>query len=74
MMAWVTDSPHWMNKRDTSIEYRFLSSMQGSLGVGANLNKWTARRLRCSKDDDRRIQRYARNRAARQPLSPHLAA
>ncbi len=41
MMAWVTDSPHWMNKRDTSIEYRFLVSMQGSLGVGANLKKWT---------------------------------
>jgi alpha-galactosidase len=40
MMAWVTDSPHWLNARTTSIEYRFLSSMQGSLGVGANLNKW----------------------------------
>jgi len=41
MMAWVTDSPNWMNNRSTSLEYRFLSSMQGSLGVGANLNKWT---------------------------------
>ena len=40
MMAWVTDSPHWLNGRATSIEYRFLSSMQGSLGVGANLNRW----------------------------------
>jgi alpha-galactosidase len=40
MMAWVTDSPHWLNRRTTSIEYRFLSSMQGSLGVGANLNHW----------------------------------
>ena len=51
MMAWVTDSPGWMNNRTTSLEYRFLSSMQGSLGVGANLNKWqpedfaTAKRL-----------------------------
>ena len=41
MMAWVTDSPTWVNQRSLSLEYRFLSSMQGSLGVGANLNKWT---------------------------------
>ncbi|MGC2160894.1 MAG: alpha-galactosidase [Silvibacterium sp.] len=41
MMAWVTDSPNWVNHRSTSLEYRFLSSMQGSLGVGANLNNWT---------------------------------
>ena len=40
MMAWVTDSPTWVNKRELSLEYRFLSAMQGSLGVGANLNKW----------------------------------
>ena len=51
MMAWVTDSPTWVNNRALSLEYRFLSSMQGSLGLGANLNKWqpqdfaTARRL-----------------------------
>lgn len=42
MMAWVTDSPNWMNDRSTSLNYRFLSSMQGSLGIGANLNKWSA--------------------------------
>jgi alpha-galactosidase len=42
MMAWVTDSPHWLNnKRTTSLAYRLLSSMQGSLGIGANLNQWT---------------------------------
>ncbi|NYF50708.1 alpha-galactosidase [Tunturiibacter gelidoferens] len=41
MMAWVTDSPTWVNSRSLSLEYRFLSSMQGSLGIGANLNKWT---------------------------------
>lgn len=41
MMAWVTDSPNWSNHRSTSLAYRFLSSMQGSLGIGANLNKWT---------------------------------
>jgi len=42
MMAWVTDSPHWLNNRSTSLTYRMLSSMQGSLGMGANLNRWTA--------------------------------
>jgi len=41
MMAWVTDSPHWLNKRSTSLSYRMLSSMQGSLGIGANIAKWT---------------------------------
>lgn len=40
MMAWVTDSPHWLNKRSTSLEYRMLSSMDGSLGIGANIAKW----------------------------------
>jgi alpha-galactosidase len=40
MMAWVTDSPNWYNKRSTSLAYRFLSSMQGSLGIGADLNRW----------------------------------
>lgn len=41
MMAWVTDVPHWLNLRTTSLEYRMLSSMQGSLGIGANIQKWT---------------------------------
>jgi alpha-galactosidase len=51
MMAWVTDSPHWLNGRNTTLTYRMLSSMQGSLGIGANLNHWspedfaTAKRL-----------------------------
>jgi alpha-galactosidase len=41
MMAWVTDSPHWLNHRATSLTYRMLSSMQGSLGIGANIANWT---------------------------------
>jgi alpha-galactosidase len=51
MMAWVTDSPHWLNLRSTSLTYRMLSSMEGSLGIGANIAKWddgemaTAKRL-----------------------------
>ncbi len=50
MMAWVTDSPNWVNNRTTSVAYRFLSSMQGSLGVGANLNKWNEEDFATAKD------------------------
>jgi len=39
MLSWVTDSPHWMNSRATSMTYRMLVSMEGALGIGANLNK-----------------------------------
>jgi alpha-galactosidase len=43
MMAWVTDSPHNLERqiRVTSLQYRMLSSMQGSLGIGADITKWT---------------------------------
>ena len=50
MMAWVTDSPNWVNNRTTSVAYRFLSSMQGSLGVGANLNKWSEQDFATAKE------------------------
>ncbi|MGH9654222.1 MAG: alpha-galactosidase, partial [Bryobacteraceae bacterium] len=40
MSDWVTGVPN-MNGRSTSLEYRFLVAMQGALGIGANLNKWT---------------------------------
>jgi len=49
MMAWVTDSPHWGNKRSTSLEYRMLSSMQGSLGIGANITKFTDQEMGTAK-------------------------
>lgn len=50
MMAWVTDSPNWVNNRSTTVAYRFLSSMQGSLGVGANLNHWTPEEVATAKE------------------------
>jgi alpha-galactosidase len=49
MMAWVTDSPTWVNQRPLSLEYRFLSAMQGSLGVGANLTKFTSAEMETSR-------------------------
>jgi alpha-galactosidase len=44
MVNWVTDVPG-MNDRVTSLKYRFLVAMMGSLGVGGNLNKWTEQEL-----------------------------
>lgn len=41
MDSWVTNSPNWQNHRVTPLDYRFLSAMQGALGVGANLDDWT---------------------------------
>ena len=41
MMALVPDSPTWRNHRTLSMQYRMLSAMQGSLGLGGNLNKWS---------------------------------
>jgi alpha-galactosidase len=41
MMAWVTGSPNWVNARSSSLDFRFLSAMQGGLGIGANLLDWT---------------------------------
>jgi alpha-galactosidase len=43
MSAWVTDVPN-MNGRSVPLGFRFLTAMQGALGVGANLNKWNAQR------------------------------
>ena len=40
MSAWVTDVPN-TNGRSTPLQFRFLVAMQGALGIGANLNKWT---------------------------------
>jgi alpha-galactosidase len=51
MMAWVTDSPHNLagQIRTTSIPYRMLSSMQGSLGIGADITKWNDTEMAAAK-------------------------
>ncbi len=47
MRAWVTD---WNNnRRRVSLDFRFLSSMQGSLSLGANLNEYTSDELETAK-------------------------
>ncbi len=49
MMAWVTDSPDLHGKRTFSLPYRMLSSMQGSLGIGANILKWNDEQMATAK-------------------------
>lgn len=46
MMAWVTDAPF----RPTPLKFRFLVAMEGSLGIGANLNKFSPEDMTMSKD------------------------
>ena len=41
MMAWVTDVPNFLDHRVTPLKFRFLVAMNGSLGIGGNLNHWT---------------------------------
>jgi len=41
MAAWVTDVPNFLDRRNIPLEFRFLVAMQGALGIGSNLTKWT---------------------------------
>jgi alpha-galactosidase len=40
-VAWVTDNPDGINRRDTPLAFHFHCAMMGTLGVGGNLLKWT---------------------------------
>jgi alpha-galactosidase len=40
MSAWVTDVPN-QNGRSTPLQFRFLVAMQGALGIGSNLNRFS---------------------------------
>jgi alpha-galactosidase len=75
MSAWVTDVPN-MNGRSTPLKYRFLVAMQGALGIGANLNKWTAEDTRLATDMvtlDKRIRDTVQNGNLFRLLSPRLS-
>ncbi|MFE2102241.1 alpha-galactosidase [Streptomyces sp. NPDC059468] len=46
MAAWVTDSPNTqLNGRESSLRFRFVSSMAGVLGVGGDLTEWSGEEL-----------------------------
>ena len=50
MRAWVTDSPNFLSKRVIPMEFRFDSSMMGTLGVGCNLLKLSEEELNICKE------------------------
>ncbi len=41
MMAWVTDVPNFLDKRTVPLQFRFDVAMTGSLGIGADLAKFS---------------------------------
>ncbi|WP_203434223.1 alpha-galactosidase [Jiangella asiatica] len=45
MMAWVTDSPTYLTKREIPLRFRFHSAMCGLLGIGGNLATWSTDEL-----------------------------
>ncbi len=72
MSAWVTDVPN-TNGRSTPLKYRFLVAMQGVLGIGANLNKWTAEDAKLATAMvvlDKRIRDTVQNGSLYRLLSP----
>lgn len=50
MRAWVTDCPNFLSKRVIPMEFRFDSSMMGTLGVGCNLLKLSEEELNICKE------------------------
>ena len=42
MMAWVTDSPSGLDHRGIPLKFRFLVAMNGSLGIGGDLKRWSS--------------------------------
>jgi alpha-galactosidase len=48
MMAWVTDVPNFLDRRSIPLKFRFLVAMNGSLGIGGNLNHWTDEEMKQS--------------------------
>jgi alpha-galactosidase len=48
MMAWVTDVPSGADGRTVPLKYRFMVAMNGSLGLGGNLNKYTPEEMQAT--------------------------
>ncbi|WP_254063971.1 alpha-galactosidase [Granulicella sp. S190] len=41
MVAWVTDVPNFLDRRNIPLEFRFTVAMTGALGIGSDVTKWT---------------------------------
>ncbi len=50
MMAWVTDVQSGPGHRFIPLSFRFLVAMSGSLGIGGDLNKWSAEDMTLAKE------------------------
>ena len=48
MMAWVTDVPNGLSKRTVPLQFRFDVAMTGSLGIGADLAKFSDAEMQLS--------------------------
>ncbi len=75
MSAWVTDVPN-QNGRSVSLQFRFLVAMQGALGIGANLNKWSAEDAQLATKMialDKRIRETVQRGALYRLLSPRMS-
>ncbi|MCC5891796.1 alpha-galactosidase [Exiguobacterium sp.] len=64
MSCWVTDAPNWLNARSLPLAYRFVSAMQGTLGIGGNLLEW-------SEDDLKESKRWIETYKSIRPLVQH---
>ena len=69
MVAWVTDVPNF-NGRSTPLQFRFLTAMQGALGVGVNLNKFSDADMSESATLIALYKKRSHNDRARQALPP----
>lgn len=49
MEDWVTDVPNGIDGRTVPLKFNFLVAMEGSLGIGADLNRWTPEELTTAK-------------------------
>jgi alpha-galactosidase len=70
MMGWVTD---WGGKTAYPLEYRFHSSMMGSLGIGSDLSEYTEEELRVSSEliaQYKMIRETIQNGSAYRIISP----
>ena len=74
MVAWVTDVPNYLDRRIVPLQFRFLVAMQGALGIGGNLNKWTPAGDGHGTAPHRLLQDRAHHGAARQAVSPAESA
>jgi alpha-galactosidase len=50
MMTWVTNPTNRFTRRTTSLEYAMLSAMQGSLGIGVDVTKFSPSETAMAKD------------------------